>query len=337
MNAPEQARARPGRSRCGASGTCASRVGLRHELVGEAAARRDRVLGDVRHAVHRVRQALAVEVDAGRLGHVVREDRADLVALDHVEPRTRPRPVEPERVDRGLCASIWCLIGSTVRSKTLVVAVHRRRERLVAVSPSAWRPRRRGTGRRRPWRGRRGRPRGRPTPTAHGTDRARRVGATDALGRGDGGGGWCRGRCGAPDRTEGPARRDAAGVQAATAVATRPPPVMAPSARSRRRVIAPGESGVVGGSISVTVIPRRDGFLDAVPGHGPTSPVEPLYRFARASDACHSARSVGTLGRSATPARRRSDQSDGWLLMRATYAAAWARRSRLSLARIELT
>ena len=61
----------------------AARLG--DELVGEAAARRDRVLGDVRHAVHRVRQALPVEVDPGRLGHAVGERRADLVALGHVD------------------------------------------------------------------------------------------------------------------------------------------------------------------------------------------------------------------------------------------------------------
>ena len=74
--------------------------GLRRELVGEAATRRDRLLGDVRHAVHRVRQPLTVEVDAGRFLEIVLEDRPDLVTLGDGQPRARPHPVVAERLDR---------------------------------------------------------------------------------------------------------------------------------------------------------------------------------------------------------------------------------------------
>src|SRR5215212_8307774 len=41
-----------------------------------------------------------MEMDARRLVEVVREDRLDLVALDDVDARARPRAVEAERVDR---------------------------------------------------------------------------------------------------------------------------------------------------------------------------------------------------------------------------------------------
>ena len=109
-------------------------VDLRDELVGEAAARRDRFLRDVRDAVHRVRQALPVEVDAGRLGHVVREDRADLVALGHVDARARPGPVEPERVERLRLRVDLVLDGIDGQLEDLGVAVHRRREWLVALA-----------------------------------------------------------------------------------------------------------------------------------------------------------------------------------------------------------
>ena len=103
MNAPEQAAPDlVGRVVVRVVHVRADRPG--RELVGERGARLDRVLRDVRDAVHRVREPLAVEVDAGRLVEVVREDRPDSVALDHVDPRARPRAVEAERVDRLLLA-----------------------------------------------------------------------------------------------------------------------------------------------------------------------------------------------------------------------------------------
>ena len=72
------------------------------ELVGERVAGEDRVLGDVRDAVHVVRDALPVEVDPRRFGQVVLEDRPDPVALHDLDPRARPRAVEPEGRDRIL-------------------------------------------------------------------------------------------------------------------------------------------------------------------------------------------------------------------------------------------
>src|SRR6266540_1507679 len=49
-----------------------------------------RILRHERDAVHLVRQALAVEVDAGRLGEVVLEGRAHEIAGNDAEGRTRP-------------------------------------------------------------------------------------------------------------------------------------------------------------------------------------------------------------------------------------------------------
>ena len=76
----------------------------RDELVGERIARLDRVLGDVRHAVHVVGQLLAVEMDARALVHVVLEGGANPVPLDDREARARPRAVEAERLH-------WLLLG----------------------------------------------------------------------------------------------------------------------------------------------------------------------------------------------------------------------------------
>ena len=94
---------------------------LRGELVGERVAGLDRVLGD--RAGRRPCCSAArwpwkwMPVDSCQ---VVLEDRPDLVALDDVEPRAGPRPVEPERRRPGPSrASIWCWISSTVNSKTL--------------------------------------------------------------------------------------------------------------------------------------------------------------------------------------------------------------------------
>ena len=101
MNAPEEAA--PDLVGRVVMGVVHVRAGCPHvELVGERVAGLDRVLGDVRDAVHVVRHALAVEVDAGRLVQVVLEDRPDPVAFDDVDPRRRPRPVVAEGRDRIL-------------------------------------------------------------------------------------------------------------------------------------------------------------------------------------------------------------------------------------------
>ena len=71
------------------------------ELVGERLAGRERQLGDERDAVHgEVRELDAVEVDPGRLGHVVRERDPDLVALGDPQDGPRPHLVVAERLDR---------------------------------------------------------------------------------------------------------------------------------------------------------------------------------------------------------------------------------------------
>jgi hypothetical protein len=116
------------------------------ELVGERVAGLDRVLRHVGDAVHRVREPLAMEVDAGRLVEVVLEDRPDAITLDDLDPRRRPRPVVTERVDRWLH-----------RVDLVLDLVDRQLEDLHAVldacrgaaagcrRPGGWRPRRRGT------------------------------------------------------------------------------------------------------------------------------------------------------------------------------------------------
>ena len=104
----------------------------RGELVGEAPASRDRLLGDVGHAIHRVGQPLTVEVDAGRLSQVVLEDRADLVALGDRDPRTRPRSVVAERRDRRHDRVDPMLDLVDRQLEDLDVAVEPRLERLVA-------------------------------------------------------------------------------------------------------------------------------------------------------------------------------------------------------------
>ena len=58
----------------------------------------------MRHAIHVVRQLLAVEMDARALVHVVREDRPDAVSLDDRQTRAWPRAVEAERLH-------WLLLG----------------------------------------------------------------------------------------------------------------------------------------------------------------------------------------------------------------------------------
>ena len=68
----------------------------RGELVGKGLPWLDRVLRDVGHAVHVVRQTLAVEVHSRRLSHLVREDRPDPVALGDGQPWAGPRPVVAE-------------------------------------------------------------------------------------------------------------------------------------------------------------------------------------------------------------------------------------------------
>ena len=68
----------------------------------------------------------------GRLVEVVREDRPDLVALDDIDPRARPRPVEAERLDRLLLGVD--LVADLVdrELEDLDVAVERRLLGLVA-------------------------------------------------------------------------------------------------------------------------------------------------------------------------------------------------------------
>ena len=61
--------------------------GLGGELVGEVRPRLDRRLGDERHAVHRERDHLAVEVDRGALFQFVLDDDPYLVALGHADLR----------------------------------------------------------------------------------------------------------------------------------------------------------------------------------------------------------------------------------------------------------
>jgi hypothetical protein len=104
------------------------------ELVGERFAGLDRVLGDVRHAVHLVRQLLTVEVDPGRLVKVVLEDGPDRVAFDDVEPGAGPGAVEPERRESGLLrvGHVADLVDREVEH--LDAAVHLRREGLIAGS-----------------------------------------------------------------------------------------------------------------------------------------------------------------------------------------------------------
>jgi hypothetical protein len=62
--------------------------------------RQDGILGDVRHTVHLVRHALAVEMDAGRFVQIIREDGPDLVAFHGFEPGPGPGAVEAEGIDR---------------------------------------------------------------------------------------------------------------------------------------------------------------------------------------------------------------------------------------------
>ena len=71
------------------------------ELVGVLLAGHDRLLRHERDAVlEEVVELDAVEVDAGRLLQVVREDRADLVALVDAQRRARPLAVVAEGLDR---------------------------------------------------------------------------------------------------------------------------------------------------------------------------------------------------------------------------------------------
>src|SRR3546814_18320577 len=66
------------------------------EAVVEVPARLDRVLGQVRHAVHGVVDADAVPVDGGRLRQLVLEVHEDLLALARADRRPgRDAVVEP--------------------------------------------------------------------------------------------------------------------------------------------------------------------------------------------------------------------------------------------------
>ena len=234
----------------------------RHELVGEARARLDRLLGDVRHAVHRVRHLLAVEMDAGRLVHVVLERRADRVALDDVSARSRPRPVEAEGLD-GVLLRIDAVVHLLDRELEDLHAVHDRRfERLVAVAVdlrglAAEEPvdgslrHRVVVDRRTRWRRRRGG----LVRRVVGVARRRAPGWRPAASSP-----WSRGRRPIDPAGRGPV---AAGAQAAIVAATSPPPVRAPARNRPRRVIArsngrvePGADGSGAGCISMAGVSR---------------------------------------------------------------------------------
>ena len=66
---------------------------LGDELVDVRLADRDLRLGQAAHAVHAVRQPLAVPVDRRVLGQPVGDEDADAVAFDDLDRRTRALPV----------------------------------------------------------------------------------------------------------------------------------------------------------------------------------------------------------------------------------------------------
>ena len=70
-----------------------------HEFVHLGLADRNRFLGQARHAVHAVGQALAVPVDAGVLGQFVGDEDAHAVALNHLNGRARALAVVAPHVD----------------------------------------------------------------------------------------------------------------------------------------------------------------------------------------------------------------------------------------------
>jgi hypothetical protein len=203
------------------------------ELVRERGTRLDRILGDVRDAVHRIWHALAVEVNAGRLVQVVPEDRPDPVALHHLDPWRRPCPVVAERRDRvrygvdpvqdlvdrqleDLDAVLdpgrrQRLVPCTLERRAFAVeeSLHDREGGCVVVH-------RRG--------GRRGRSRRRGRLMARVIVRARRRSRWERR---------CRRRVGGRYVHDG---WTDAGAQAATAAANKPPPVSAPARKSDRRV-----------------------------------------------------------------------------------------------------
>ena len=75
--------------------------GRGRELVGERVARHDRQLGEERDAVlGELVDRDAVEVDAGRVRHVVGDRDPDAVALDDADRRPGPGLVEPEGLHR---------------------------------------------------------------------------------------------------------------------------------------------------------------------------------------------------------------------------------------------
>ena len=101
-----------------------------HEVVGVLLARRERLLGDERHAVlEEVLELDAVEVDARRLLEVVLEDDPELVALGGADRRPRPLGVEPQRRDGRQLLVDGPLHLVDGQAEDLDVPVHLRRQR----------------------------------------------------------------------------------------------------------------------------------------------------------------------------------------------------------------
>jgi hypothetical protein len=88
------------------------------ELVDEARSRRDRFLGQVRHAVHGVGYFQAMPMDSERLGQPVLEDDPQPIALACLNCGAWAGTVESPAVD-GFQGEIFRLTGWATSSKTL--------------------------------------------------------------------------------------------------------------------------------------------------------------------------------------------------------------------------
>src|SRR3546814_8496754 len=78
------------------------------EAVVEVPARLDRVLGQVRHAVHGVVDADAVPVDGGRLRQLVLEVHEDLLALARADRRSEEHTSELQSL-MHISYAVFCL------------------------------------------------------------------------------------------------------------------------------------------------------------------------------------------------------------------------------------